>query len=251
MILNEDYFKDLELTDEDILSDDTMPDVEEPKYELTLEEAKELPEQYDYCIRIGIQCWDDDRTFIQTILIPRLFKRLDTIFEMYGIEHSEYVLCTSYGSMKRCDTVVKLGNYQLFCRECEKDEFINNTYEHFFIYVFVNYPKFSYKRAFRFLYTMLNLYKNSKLINGMSFNLNTTNDYVIELIFEVKNNHIKFYYYNTKTCGYGTEIYLLSKVLIEKHKREFYRAVFRHFFGEKVNKIDYKAIDRDVPIKPR
>ena len=60
-------------------------------------------------------------------------------------------------------------------------------------------------------------------------------------------NHIRFYYYNTKTCGYGNDI-ILSKELTEEYKIEFYDSVIHHFFG-KVNSIDYEAIDRDVPIK--
>ena len=88
MILNEDYFDDIEITDDDIVADDTL-DVDEPEYkELTLEEAKKLPEQYDYHIRIRIDNKSKYTTFIQTSLIPKIFKKLDTIFELYGIEHS-------------------------------------------------------------------------------------------------------------------------------------------------------------------
>ena len=76
---------------------------------------------------------------------------------MYGIEHSEYVLTSEY-LLEDCDTVVKFGNYQLLCDEDDED-FINDTYEYFFIQVFVNYPQFTYKKAFRFLYTVLNLYR--------------------------------------------------------------------------------------------
>ena len=88
MIINEDYFKDLEITDEDIIEDNNL-DVEEPKHELTLDEFYELPDQYNQVIIFRIEVDDDnDATFIQTTLIPKLFKRLDSIFELYGIEHS-------------------------------------------------------------------------------------------------------------------------------------------------------------------
>ena len=88
MILNEDYFKDLEIEDEDIIEDD-INDVGEPKHELTLDEFYELPDQYNQVIIFRIEVDDDnDATFIQTTLIPKLFKRLDSIFELYGIEHS-------------------------------------------------------------------------------------------------------------------------------------------------------------------
>ena len=160
MILNEDYFKDLEITDEDIIDD-----VEELKHDLTVEELHKLPEQYNNLIRFRIEVDDDkDTTFIQTSLIPRLFKRLDTIFELYGIEHYEYVLVSRY-YVCYCETVVKFGNHQLFCEEYEKYKFINGKYEYFFIHVYLNYPKFNYKRAFRFLYTVLNLYRDCKQTN--------------------------------------------------------------------------------------
>ena len=90
MYINEDYFKDLEINDEDIIEDDTL-DVGEPEHkELTLEEVRKLPEQqYDYCIRIKIVKENNsDTTFTQTTLLPRITKRLDTIFKLYDIEHS-------------------------------------------------------------------------------------------------------------------------------------------------------------------
>ena len=92
MLINESYFDDLEIKDEDIVVDDDN-DVEEPKQELTLEEFHKLPEQYSHqiVIKIGYEN-DNDTTFIKTTLIPKLFKILDDIFDMYGIEHSEYVL---------------------------------------------------------------------------------------------------------------------------------------------------------------
>ena len=82
MILNEDYFKDLEIKDEDIMADDNAYN------NLTLKDVHKLHELYNHSIRIRLRGDDNDTTFTQTILLPRLFKRLDTIFESYGIEHS-------------------------------------------------------------------------------------------------------------------------------------------------------------------
>ena len=241
MILNEDYFKDLEIEDEDIIEDD----VEEPEHELTLEEAKKIPEQYKY--HISFQLYDKDSTdkditFIQTSLLPRLFKTLDAIFEMYGIEHSEYVLSTWDAEI--CSTVVKFGDYQLFCFENEKNNIDEYIIDHYLnIHVYVNYPKFTYKRAFRFLYTLLNLYKIGKQIRFM--NLPTTDIY-LNFIFELYYN-IGFCYYNNRTGKKGDEK-ILGNELTEKDKREFYKSVFCYFFGGEV-RVPYKLIDRDVPLK--
>ena len=251
MILNEDYFKDLEIEDEDIAVDDTL-DVDEPNHDLTLEEVKELPKQYNQVIKFQIyvdKSRDNSTTFTQTILLPKLFKRLDTIFELYDIVHSEYVL--SSWNVDVCNTIAKYGDYQLLCDKTEQDEFTNNSYYYsFFINVYVNYPEFNnYKRAFRFLYTVLNLYRNYKQMAWMSFEPITTNDYVIQLKFWIESKHIGFHYYNAKAKVSGNDMNL-SKELTEEYKIEFYNSVIRHFFGEKANKIDYGAIDRNVPIKP-
>ena len=265
MILNEDYFDDLEIEDEDIMADDTPLDVEEPEHEeLTLEKVKKIPEQYGHYIRIDIDKINGDTTFIQTSLLPRIFKRLDIILESHCIEHSEYILTMIY-DMKKCETVIKFGDYQLFCLESNKDEFINDTYKykHFQIQVYLNYPKFNYKRAFRFLYTVLNLYKFYKQIAWISFTPitdyefdihtwwerpNTENGDDIELGFSIESNYIGFRTLNMRTYKRGAEINL-SNELNEYRKRNFYKSVFRYFFKEDV-KVPYKLIDRYVPIKP-
>ena len=63
MILNEDYFKDLEITDEDIVVDDDN-DVDEPDHELTVEELHKLPEQYGHYIEYNIQFGDVDTSVL-------------------------------------------------------------------------------------------------------------------------------------------------------------------------------------------
>ena len=83
MHINEDYFEDLGIENEDIIEDDIL-DVEGTK----IENAQKLPEQYSHNITIGIKNIDKDTTFFQTSLIPRIFKRLDAILDFYGIEHS-------------------------------------------------------------------------------------------------------------------------------------------------------------------
>ena len=248
MILNEDYFNDLEITDKDIMADDTPLDVEEPKHDLTVEEYHKLFEQYNHIIRFRIED-EYDTTFIQTSLIPRIFKRLDTIFKSYGIEDYKYVLVSSCYE-EDCNTVVKFGDYQLFCDEDDEDEFINDRYDWVYINVFVNYPEFTYKRALRFLSTVLNLFRIDEQINWMTFEPITTDDYIIQLEFGTEYDLIEFYYENIKRDVRGNDIDLCNE-LTEEDKEEFYNSVMRHFFGEKkVKNIDYEAIDRDVPFKP-
>ena len=96
MILNEDYFKDLEIEDEDIVVDNTPLDAGGPKHKLSLEDIHKLPEQYDYFISFDINkpyyTNSTDNNNYKSVQIPRIIKRIESVLEIYGIENYEYVL---------------------------------------------------------------------------------------------------------------------------------------------------------------
>ena len=127
MILNEDYFDDLEINDEDIVTDD----VEEPEqeHELTYKDVIKMDKEYNHCLILKIGNLSN-RGFpvTKTTLLPKITKRLDAIFEFYGIEHSEYILTPSYYTGDS-NTILDFGNYQFFCEEENKNDYINDTYE--------------------------------------------------------------------------------------------------------------------------
>ena len=245
MILNEDYFKDLEITDEDIIDD-----VEEPKHELTLEEFHKLPKQYEHCIEFQINHnWmttDISTTSLQTSILPRIFKRLDTIIEMYGIEHSEYTLSLySVDKLKDCDTIVEYGNYQLFCEACSKRDIISDEYWYLYIRVFVNYPKFNYKRAFRFVYAMLNIFRLDEHINHMCFEPTSEHHISDELNFVYKDKVITFKDYSSNPTY---KLILSDNKLPERGKEKFYKYIFHYFFDD--IDVPYELLKRDVLLKP-
>ena len=257
MILNEDYFKDLEIKDEDIVVDDTL-DVEEPEHELTLEEAKKLSEQYNNLIRFQIDVADDrDTTFIQTTLIPRIFKRLDAIFELYGIEHSQYVL-SSYLKVNFCDTVIKFGNYQLFCEECDRDYYRDReTGGIIYINAFVDYPTFNNKKVINFVYAIINIFKTcsnrSRQINEIQFIPNRDTNVTHTLHFYYEECGIYFHDYS---CAYGYSLFLLSDdyndyLSQEKEKINFYECVIHYFLGHdvKIIKEDALKLIKNISIK--
>ena len=251
MILNEDYFKDLEITDDDVIEDD-INDVEEPKHELTLDEFHKLPEQYEHCIEFQInhnwKTTDLSTTSIQTSLLPKLFKRLDAIFEFYGIEHFEYTLSLYTGfNMKYCDTIIKYGNYQLFCEDHSKNYFfIKDDYMYLYISVFVNYPKFNYKRAFRFVYAMLNIFRLDKHITHMHFEPTSEHHISAGLIFDYNDEEITFKDYDSKPTY---KLILSDKKLPERGKEKFYNRVDCYFDYCRYG-INYDTYERDVPLKP-
>ena len=245
MILNEDYFKDLEIEDEDIVSDDDTLDVEKPK--MTIEDFRKLPEQYDYLIKITIRKRNDkETTSFLTSLLPKLFKRLDVIFDSYGIEHSQYVLRSTYYTGRKNNTILDFGNYQLFCDDCIEDIYINDTYKDFYICVYANYPKFSYKRAFRFVYTILNIFKIDEHFHSIRFEPTKqhTKDMEIGLIYYPFSYILRLDDINREIILYDSR----NEIKPER-KRIFYDYVIHHFFGKNAA-MSYEAIDRDVPLKP-
>ena len=87
MILNENYFDDLNLTDEDIESSEVNASSSYNKYATPEEWFVGMKSRYEYCIEIPLtrqHQWEWD---LQLIL-----KRLFYIFNAYSIEYSEPVL---------------------------------------------------------------------------------------------------------------------------------------------------------------
>ena len=87
MILNENYFDDLKLTDDDIVSSDDIAVSHNKKYDTTEEWFMDMKSKYAHCIEIPLtqkHQWKWNLTLI--------LKRLFYIFDAYEIEYSEPVL---------------------------------------------------------------------------------------------------------------------------------------------------------------
>ena len=87
MIINEDYFDDIEITDKDIESseDDVLSSYD--KYDNPEQMFKDMKSKYAHCIEIPL------KRDISWKLKPNLIiKRLLYVFDTYGIEYSEPTL---------------------------------------------------------------------------------------------------------------------------------------------------------------
>ena len=146
-------------------------------------------------------------------------------------------------SISKLNTKVKFGDYQLFCEDYERFGFIDNTYNFVYIQVFVNYPKFTYKRTFRFLYSILNICRISSNIFKLYLR-HTTN-----LITKVKELEFENNTFGLELRRLDANICLYEEDQIRKYEGSIYNSVIRHFFGYDVN-IDYDALERDVHLKP-
>ena len=147
--------------------------------------------------------------------------------------------------MKDWYTVAKFGDYQLFCPEWEKKGYINSDYYQVYINVYLNYPKFTYKRAFRFLYYILDIFKLINHVDSLNF-YHTIHDNTENLQFYNEYDGIKMrLIYNVMDY----KVNLSEEENILRRRNSIYKFVIQHFFGMDAN-IDYKALKRDVPLKP-
>ena len=87
MILNEDYFKDIEITDDDIDSSDDIVISHSNEYATPEEWFADMKSRYTYCIEIPLSRDYQWKWDLQLIL-----KRLFYVFDTYGIEYSEPTL---------------------------------------------------------------------------------------------------------------------------------------------------------------
>ena len=87
MILNEDYFKDIEITDDDIESSDDIVISHNNEYATPKEWFMDMNTKYAHCIDIPL------KRDCQWKVNPKLIiKRLFYMFDAYGIEYSEPTL---------------------------------------------------------------------------------------------------------------------------------------------------------------
>ena len=96
MILKEDYFKDLDLTDDDIDSSDDNyynTDTDDYDYANGKEYYNAMSSKYSHYMFLGIQA---DNTLTDSELwtdkVPHMLKRLFYLFDLYGIEYSTPVV---------------------------------------------------------------------------------------------------------------------------------------------------------------
>ena len=87
MILNEDYFDDLKLTDEDIESSEANASSSYNKYDNPEQMFIDMKSKYAHCIEIPLM-----HDYQWTWNIQLILKRLFYIFDAYGMEYSEPTL---------------------------------------------------------------------------------------------------------------------------------------------------------------
>ena len=91
MILNEDYFDDIEITDDDIESSDSIAISNNNEYATPEEWFADMKTRYTHCININfVNYYEKEKQTIDYIQF--ILKRVKYLFDAYGIEYSEPTL---------------------------------------------------------------------------------------------------------------------------------------------------------------
>ena len=150
MIINEDYFKDIELTDEEIYDGDDDNNVNDNflnsrDYELY------LIKKYQKCIIISTN-FDTNNIFNNKIwnsYIPNMIKRTTQVLDIYNTEYE--IVMRDYSRDKFYLNCYEVGKYKIYSSKEESDFFNKSGYNKIFIIFYCNFPDFTYKQSYNFV----------------------------------------------------------------------------------------------------
>ena len=165
MLLNEDYFDDLKLTDDDIMSSDSTAseDMFKPHKKFQTGYEYILYCEKHYTDRLYID-FESSCYIIKPVTIKKIQALLYYLFNTYGIEHSELFLKDSYED----DDIVKIddhsipdyniydyGYIHLACKDPKikkpDEEYESRWYA---LCMHFNMPHFNRQRGMKFLYNL-------------------------------------------------------------------------------------------------
>ena len=162
MLLNEDYFNKIEITDDDITDKDTNHNNDQqPNIETYF---NHMFSDYTHCIGIIIDQKQPD-LYLNKVLWEQYYPHLIYVFRTYNIEYSEPIFMEFWDAIafsKYKSQIYKYSyrifNYHNFKVIGQKNIHPNDSMK---MMIFFNLPKFtSLKQAFRFICSILRNIKN-------------------------------------------------------------------------------------------
>ena len=156
MILNEDYFDDLKLTDEDIAADvekmsSVVNDISNPElYD------KYLTSHYSRNIILtGIyykDLYNPEHTFWK-YSVPKAMRRIECVLNAYNVEY-EIVFRDDSGKYVSPDYSIhtyKVNQYDVFSYFSQKMFFSDDMQHGLYINIYCNFPDFNYRESYEFI----------------------------------------------------------------------------------------------------
>ena len=137
MILNEDYFNNLDLDDEDVPVDDSqsieLSDTESLNRHLTSKYKNSITIQFDEML------WNND--------IPRTLKRIQYVLNAYNIEYEYVFRDNSYMPLN----VYKAGEFSVLSAFNENMFYSCNADKMIYLIIYLNFPDFTYRESYNFV----------------------------------------------------------------------------------------------------
>ena len=154
MILNEDYFKDLEITDEDITVNDNIDFIDIDSIYRTAES------EYEQTIQLRFKEKDIDRYIHEhgDSVFTNMSRRITMLFDLYDIKHSQVYLTSGVSGCKNSSSITYAqhdGYIRIVNDGYNQNELSYNTH---IIVIYITRPVFSnIKRMFNFTQTLINI----------------------------------------------------------------------------------------------
>lgn len=153
MFINEDYFNDVEIKDEDVTADDN--NINDKKYNDAKALDNYLTSKYKQCIIIKLDtlssCYDFEE--IDNQYISPIIKRLQYLLNVYDIEY-EYILRdeTEPDDFKYNNNayIYDLGKHKVFSFY-DMEEYYESVCVELNIVLYLNIPDFNYKDSYNFI----------------------------------------------------------------------------------------------------
>ena len=164
MLISEDYFNNIEITDDVVSSTEQSNDSENP--ELLFDS---MLSNYTHCISIQISSsifiFHQKEKKLWQKIIPQTIKRLNMLLDAYGIEHSEPLFIDDnvariMGSEASNYKIIDYNHFKIAISsndELTKENLTNSLN----LTIYINLPKLStYKQAYKFIYNIYNILRN-------------------------------------------------------------------------------------------
>ena len=242
----EDFFKDLELTDDDLISEDMFNTVE--TYTTPAEYYNIMSSRYTHCMIFEIThvIYTQDAKWIDKV--SHMYKKLFYLFDVYGIEHSQPVVVEALVTVRLKNRFynckfIDLYGYKVITHYNTLTEFSDTpTATHILnMVMFFNLPKANtYRTACNFTGNIIKcLFKNGKykynrFLNQFSiYNLNKLSD----------KNYNGLHIYNSYICG---AFYKIDKMSIKPDYTVV--KILNMFFPEKNNKDILSELRKDTEL---
>ena len=164
MIINEDFFKDTEIEDSDIQSNDNI-DEQQPE---TVEEYMEyFDTNFTDTIIFQLSNWNNGHA-LEISDVPYkaeyMEKRLFQVFDVFNISHSEIILATDYRRTIIPAYITDIGKYKLILNR------YNTQFNFIYAVVYIKYETMSPNTVLHFIESLMNaLWKSNRDIVDIAF----------------------------------------------------------------------------------